>query len=61
VTSSWLEDINLGIEGNMFNALGVAEKRFDGNRTAITPGVSDPFAAATYNNGSTMSYTVNLG
>ena len=61
VQASWLDNVTLGLSGNQFNALGVAEERFNANKVAITPGVSNPYEASTYGNNSKMYYDVDLG
>lgn len=61
VSDAWLNNINLGVNGNQFNAFGVIEERFNANSSvAIDPAVSDPYQASTYTNGAT-TYDVNLG
>ena len=61
VQASWLDNINLGVNGNQFNAFGVIEERFNANSSvAIDPAVSNPYQASTYTNGA-ATYDVNLG
>ena len=61
VQASWLDNINLGVNGNQFNAFGIIEERFNANSSvAIDPAVSNPYQASTYTNGAT-TYDVNLG
>ena len=61
VQAAWLNNINLGVNGNQFNAFGVIEERFNANSSvAIDPAVSNPYQASTYTNGA-ATYDVNLG